>query len=60
MSSCSVVLESHFLCTLLVTDNDLEGTIPMNYLNSISHRKPITADLSSNKLSGAVPLELDR
>ena len=41
-------------------DNDLVGTIPMNFLKAISSHKPIEVDLSSNNLSGGVPLELDR
>ena len=42
------------------TENDFVGTIPTDFLSSISARKPIEVDLSSNGLSGAVPSELDR
>lgn len=41
-------------------DNDLVGTIPMSFLNKISERQPIEVDLSSNNLSGSLPLQLDR
>lgn len=43
-----------------LSDNDLEGPIPKNFLSLISARKPIEVDLSSNKLSGGVPVELAR
>jgi len=43
-----------------LSDNDLVGTIPKNFLNSISDHKPIEVDLSSNNLSGGVPLQLNR
>lgn len=46
--------------TIECTDNDLVGTIPSQFLNSISARKPVEVDLSSNDLSGGVPLELDK
>jgi len=43
-----------------VSDNDLVGAIPTSFLSSISDHKPIVADLSSNRLSGSVPTQLDR
>ena len=43
-----------------ITENDLEGKIPTDFLASISARKPIEVDLSSNSLSGGVPPNLDR
>ena len=44
----------------LYLDNKLSGTIPVDFLESVSTRKPINVDLSSNKLSGRVPTDLDR
>ncbi len=41
-------------------ENDLAGAIPTDFLGSISARKPIEVDLSSNGLSGTVPPQLDR
>jgi len=49
-----------YLLNLDLSDNDLVGTIPKNFLNGISARKPILVDLSSNNLSGGLPIELDR
>jgi len=49
-----------YLLHLDLSDNDLVGTIPMNFLKAISSHKPIEVDLSSNNLSGGVPLVLDR
>mmetsp|Transcript_6467 Transcript_6467/g.10621 ORF Transcript_6467/g.10621 Transcript_6467/m.10621 type:complete len:498 (+) Transcript_6467:168-1661(+) len=49
-----------YLLNLDLSDNDLVGTIPKNFLRNISARKPIAVDLSSNNLSGGIPLELDR
>ncbi|KAL7543177.1 hypothetical protein ACHAXR_012471 [Thalassiosira sp. AJA248-18] len=49
-----------YLLHLDLSDNDLVGTIPRKFLSSISARKPVEVDLSSNNLSGGVPLELDR
>ena len=49
---------SHILS--LVSENDLRGSIPNDFLSSISGRKPMLVDLSSNSLSGIVPHHLDR
>jgi len=41
--------------------NDLSGTIPQDFLNSIEDKsKPIEVDLISNSLSGTVPSSLNR
>lgn len=43
-----------------LSDNKLTGTIPVDFLQSVSTRKPINVDLSSNQLSGRIPTDLDR
>ena len=48
-----------FFCVTL-SDNDLVGTIPKDFLSGLSYRDSITVDLSSNSLKGSLPLELDR
>jgi hypothetical protein len=46
--------------TPLSADNKLSGTIPSDFLQSLSTRKPVEVDLSSNKLKGRIPTDLDR
>ena len=55
----SVILYAHSVHHEF-SDNDLVGDIPKSFLDSISARKPIEVDLSSNRLTGGVPIELDR
>ena len=43
-----------------LSDNKLSGTIPVDFLQSVSTRKPLNVDLSSNSLSGRIPTDLDR
>lgn len=49
-----------FFYAHIFSDNDLVDDIPKSFLDSISARKPIEVDLSSNRLTGGVPIELDR
>jgi len=48
------------LVRLDLSDNDLVGTIPKDFLSGLAYRDSITVDLSSNSLKGSLPLELDR
>lgn len=48
-----------FLRHLDLSENELTGAIPTNFLERASMRKPIEVDLSSNKLTGGLPSELD-
>lgn len=53
-------LHMYLLAVSFVPDNNLVGSIPKTFLNGMSARRPIEVDLSSNSLSGGVPVELDR
>lgn len=48
------------MLTLDLSENDLVGAIPDDFLSSVSGRKSILVDLSSNKLSGVIPHHIDR
>jgi len=42
------------------SDNDLNGWVPMNFLQSVNNEEKIVVDLSRNKIEGSLPRELAR
>jgi len=51
--------EMEYLHHLDLSENEITGHIPYNFLELSSTRRPIEVDLSSNKLKGGLPPTLD-
>ena len=52
--------DSHALAYIYLGGNGLDSTIPTNFLESTYTNQRITIDLSSNKITGAIPSSLVR